>query len=458
MRPHSALHSVPPLDINGLPDSSGSPRSRRSTHRPATAGITARSSASRTGLTGKLSQKSSLDRRTVSRFDSYQKDDLKELIGQSTANWLLSKDFRFNVLPLNGVVTSLKLSQDPHLAILIPKTDSTKDLEYRELHQIIRDLTIGIFAFNQMPSFSFEPNHDLTSTCQLPLAYKNTTLGQLLISMDYLLKSLWHGTTVPEKMRPSLTDRWHSFVKDKNIVTDFNNAGQRYVTHDPRYQRIYNSLNEIDPNNIIAEKEHKLFNKFTDDIRCSMNFHVTSVQASNSSNVIAFESKFGIESQIVVPEEKLDNSLQQKLHRRLRSQMETIANGVLVEDKNRQKIELLKIVAFLTPLLVALRKRMMRIPDIDSMLSLISTESISTEAKIPPFAFGEDKERPCVTFSGPGLAHAHGGITFDIETAAVEALADDQQCRRILEESVKHMQYTGRGSKATGIRIASYKS
>ena len=52
-----------------------------------------------------------------------------------------------------------------------------------------------------------------------------------------------------------------------------------------------------------------------------MNFHVTSVKACSASNVIAFESKFDIEGQIVAPEEKIDGSSQQKLRRRLRFQV-----------------------------------------------------------------------------------------------------------------------------------------
>jgi len=48
-----------------------------------------------------------------------------------------------------------------------------------QVHQLVRELSYGIYAFNQLPTMSLEPNEDLTSTCQLPGAYHDTRVGLL---------------------------------------------------------------------------------------------------------------------------------------------------------------------------------------------------------------------------------------------------------------------------------------
>ncbi|XP_077970650.1 ankyrin and armadillo repeat-containing protein-like isoform X1 [Styela clava] len=451
VRPQSAVTSqkaVPPLNLTDLPQQTGV-RSRRSSTRPATASHTARSSLTRASF-AESTDETTLHRNAVAFFDTYHKDDLKEVIAQTTASWLLSSDFRVNTLPLNGMMSSLKLSQDPHVTILLPKKKNIPSFEYREIHQIIRDLTVGIFALNQMPSLSFEPNFDSSTSCQLPLAYKNTTVGQILISLDYKMKSLWHGATVPDKKRSTLAERWRSFVdmdkatgqvNKKNAFQEFTVAGQYYLNEDEKYAGIYKELNEVDPNEFVAKRENEFFNSYSEFFRCMMNFHIDSVQAASESNVLTFQSNFDIESQILAPEEKIEFSSQQRIRRRLRLQMEVIRKSLELDPDTCRLIELVKLISFLSPLLAAMRKRMMRIPDVDSMLSRVSSEAIQTDNQIPPFAFGDDKGRPCLTFSGPGVTHTHGGISFDVETTEIEKFANEELCDEIQNQAAEHLRH-----------------
>jgi hypothetical protein len=77
--------------------------------------------------------------------------------------------------------------------ILMPYDYTAPILDYREVHQIIRELTIGIYVLNQYPSLVLDANFDESTSCMLPCAYHDTKLGQIMINTDYWLKALWHG-------------------------------------------------------------------------------------------------------------------------------------------------------------------------------------------------------------------------------------------------------------------------
>jgi len=70
------------------------------------------------------------------------------------------------------------------------------------------------------------------------LAFNHISLGQVLISVDYAMKSLWHGACVARSMRTKLAERWRALLNvntgtgefdasAKNVLSDFNIAGKR---------------------------------------------------------------------------------------------------------------------------------------------------------------------------------------------------------------------------------------
>jgi hypothetical protein len=52
--------------------------------------------------------------------------------------------------------------------VLFPVDESLPCLDTREIHQLLRELTIGVYSLNAQPFVSLEANFDLSSTCQLP--------------------------------------------------------------------------------------------------------------------------------------------------------------------------------------------------------------------------------------------------------------------------------------------------
>lgn len=57
---------------------------------------------------------------------------------------------------------------ESHIDILFPVDENVTHLDTREIHQLIRELTIGVYSLNAQPLLSLEANVDLTSTCQMP--------------------------------------------------------------------------------------------------------------------------------------------------------------------------------------------------------------------------------------------------------------------------------------------------
>ena len=60
-------------------------------------------------------------------------------------------------------------------------------------------------------------------------------IGQLLISVDYMMKSLWHGAYFPKEKRTKFNDKWREHFqvskqngkpeKEKSFISDFLSHG-----------------------------------------------------------------------------------------------------------------------------------------------------------------------------------------------------------------------------------------
>ena len=130
-------------------------------------------------------------------IDKYDRVEQQELLSQMTCHWLLSlEDFKIPIEQPYGLSNQMQPLNDDHLLVLIPYDAEVANLDYREIHQIIRELTIGMYVLNQHPTLELESNFDESTTCQIPPAYIDTKLGQIMINTDYWLKALWHGNNM----------------------------------------------------------------------------------------------------------------------------------------------------------------------------------------------------------------------------------------------------------------------
>jgi hypothetical protein len=143
---------------------------------------------------GENSQSQPSVRNILGFMERFDRIEIQELLSQLNCHWLLSlDDFKIPIEHPHGMITQMTPINEDHLILLLPHDSTVPDLDYREVHQILRELTIGMYVLNQHPCLQLEANFDESTTCQMPPAYVDTKVGQIMIMTDYWLKALWHG-------------------------------------------------------------------------------------------------------------------------------------------------------------------------------------------------------------------------------------------------------------------------
>lgn len=168
-------------------------------------------------------------------FEKYDRRELQELLALTTCSWLMcGDDFTLPVELPPGIIKQMKNFTQSNITVLAP-FESSAPLDYKVVHQILRELTVGIYCFDQVPIISLEPNYDKSTTCQLTPAYFDTKVGQILINIDYTIKALWHGAIIPRDKRHRFSELWRSSMgvdssgvpqTKKNMLTEFLTAGE----------------------------------------------------------------------------------------------------------------------------------------------------------------------------------------------------------------------------------------
>lgn len=177
-------------------------------------------------------------RNALNFIEKFERYDCQEMLGFMQTHWMLStEDFRYPTDPPMGLISNINPQNSNTCVILIPEEESVQPLDYRELHQIVRELTMGLFVLNQTPTLSLEANFDQSTTCQLPPAYQDTRIGQIMISVDYMMKALWHGCYFPKDKRTKFSEKWRSSLDvnangkpetKKTLITEFLRSGRSF--------------------------------------------------------------------------------------------------------------------------------------------------------------------------------------------------------------------------------------
>ncbi len=93
------------------------------------------------------------------------------------------------------------------------------------------------------------------------------------------------------------------------------------------------------------------------------------------------------------------------------------------KEEVRKNLVLLKLVSFLCPLLISLKKRF-RIPDLNNLLPMMSGEDVQTERELPPLMLSTDFKSTLFKDLLPDLNNyyfnLHGGIQFELETIPID--------------------------------------
>ena len=140
-----------------------------------------------------------------------------------------------------------------------------------------------------------------------------------------------------------------------------------------------------------------------------------------------------INSCIKAASDKVDHLKFERLKRKLNKQEAYIRKHFASKKEIRRNLNILKLVSFLVPLLIGLKRRM-KIPDLNNLLPFMSGDDVRTERELPPLLI--PPEFKCKTFNfdkaksndeNDKYFHLHGGIQFELETMPI-----NQQCARYL--------------------------
>nr|XP_020849203.1 ankyrin and armadillo repeat-containing protein isoform X3 [Phascolarctos cinereus] len=372
-----------------------------------------------------------LKRNASALFEKYDRSEVQDLLATVIASWLSAQeDIRSHIQLPDGLISELK-NVGFSTAVLLAPVDPNVNLDYRVVHQILRELSVGIYCLNQIPSVTFEINYDQSSCCQLPPAYFDTRIGQILINVDYMIKSLWHGIYMPKEKRVRFSEIWRSLMDidvegkpqtDKDIFEEFSAAGLVDLTMDPDYDGIYDEdMNEdptYDPNSL---EEKTVFMKYVENINLMLTFSNTLVQQYD--NVFLFEAVYWLSNTIRCTDDYLDICTYQRLQQRLALQKKLIEKHLEKKSEMRQNIAYLRLMCFMTPFLLSLKKKM-KVPNLSTLLPPFSDDKVKTERELPPFICGPNFK--CQHFHYPEnqYFHVHGGVQFDIVTPPVEEISD----------------------------------
>lgn len=175
------------------------------------------------------------NRTAMQFFQKYERFEVQEMLAQTSFHWFLSQEeHRLQVEPPQGLVMSMKPFPQDKCVIVFPVDEAEESLDFREIHQVLRELVMGLYCLNQVPSITLETNYDQSTSCQIPPAYVDSKVGQIMIDIDYMMKALWHGAYFPKEKRLKFTEKWRSSLNvnplgvaetKKTILTEFTLAG-----------------------------------------------------------------------------------------------------------------------------------------------------------------------------------------------------------------------------------------
>ena len=368
-------------------------------------------------------------RAAATYFDKIERYELQETLAYTSSDWLLStEDTRISVEPPRGLIAGIQIpSNFNNCLLLIPEEEGIDPLELREMHQIVRELVIGIFILNQTPSITLEANYDCSTSCQIPPAYHDTRIGQILSNVDYMIKSLWHGAYFPKDKRTKFAERWRQAVNlntttgepetRRSLQLVWTEAGILDLSKDPELAEAYDAIPDDNKDDPVAVDEKRHFMKHVDELALKLTLFQNTV--NQHQNMFLIDANYHISS--IVKSDKIDLQSYEKLQRRLGSHQEFIRKTLLLKPDLKRQLCLLKFISFMVPFLIAAKKRC-KVPDVNKLLPEFTFEECKTEREFPPLILRPDFK--CKNFDhSEKYFHLHGGISVERETTLAQKIA-----------------------------------
>lgn len=143
------------------------------------------------------------------------------------------------------------------------------------------------------------------------------------------------------------------------------------ISDDPCYQDIYeeDKLNPDPAYEPDSAEERNLFSQYAENILIKITSYLTSVR--QHENLFTFEGTHSLSNVVHLTEDTLELSTYQRLQQRLSRHIRLVKKHLGRKVELARDLAYLKLISFLVPFLIGLRKKM-RIPDLSQMLLPIS--------------------------------------------------------------------------------------
>ena len=160
---------------------------------------------------------------------------------------------------------------------------------------------------------------------------------------------------------------WTLTYKDMTLVyppvSTF--AGMIDITTDPDYAHVYDCLPIEQPGDIDMAEDRRFFMSHVNDLSMNMTLFQHSIQ--QHKHLFITDSDWSISSVIRLTGDKLDRVGYERLNARLQLHEIMLQQNICNKTEVRKQLYLLKLISFLVPFLVAMKKKM-RVPDLNKML------------------------------------------------------------------------------------------
>lgn len=143
------------------------------------------------------------------------------------------------------------------------------------------------------------------------------------------------------------------------------------ISEEPCFQGIYDEdKHNADPTyEPDGAEEQKLFSQYAENILLKITTYLTSV--CQHENLFAFKGTYGLSNVVRLTEDVLELGTYQRLQQRLSRHVRLVKKHLGRKVELARDLAYLKLISFLVPFLIGLRKKM-RIPDLSQMLLPIS--------------------------------------------------------------------------------------
>lgn len=142
------------------------------------------------------------------------------------------------------------------------------------------------------------------------------------------------------------------------------------ISQDPCYHNIYKEDTDVDPTyEPNSVDEETLFSKYSENVLIKLSSYLTSIR--QHQNLFVFNGTHSLSNVVRLTEDEIDLSTYQRLQKRLSGHIRLVRNHLGRNAEVSRDLAYLKLITFLVPLLISLRKKML-IPNLSQMLPPLS--------------------------------------------------------------------------------------